>query len=218
MEKKTTLLIVDDHQLIIDGIVSMTEKTEEWEVIGQANDGAEAVEKVHILEPDIVLMDLDMPRLNGLQATERILKDRPGQKIVVLTLHHEKPILEKLVRLGAAGYILKNAPMDEFLKGLAMVRDGNRFYSSMLMESMLKVSSLEVPSGTNVKLLSLLSEREQDVLKLVAEGVSTREMAEQLHLSPKTIETHRKSLLSKLGARNSADLIRIAIREGFIGF
>ncbi len=216
MDTLCTLFIVDDHQLVIDGIISMTEQSADWEVIGYANDGEEAVKKVPILKPDIVLMDLEMPRLNGLQATEKILKVVPDQRIVILTLHHEKPIVQKLIKLGAWGYILKNAPRQEFLQGLDMVRQGSKFYSSQLTESVLEVSSMEVKKETNVKMLSLLSDRERDVLRLVAEGVSSKEMADQLHLSPRTIETYRKSLLKKLDARNSADLIRIAIREGLI--
>ncbi len=213
---KTTLFIADDHQLVIDGIISIIEGGGEWEVIGYANDGEEAVKTIPLLKPDIVLMDLEMPRLNGLQATEKLLKLIPEQKVVILTLHYEKSIIQKMVKLGAWGYILKNAPRHEFLTGLEMVRQGSKFYSSQLTESVLDVSSLEVKNETNVKMLSLLSNRERDILRLVAEGVSSKEMADQLNLSPRTIETYRKSLLKKLDARNSADLIRIAIREGLI--
>lgn len=194
----------------------MVVETADWEIIGFSNDGVDAVKKIPLLAPDIVLMDLDMPRMNGLQATGELLKIMPNLKIVILTLHHDKSILKKAVAIGASGYILKNSPRAEFLKGLEMVRSGQQFYSSLLTESMLDVASIKPKKETNVKLYSLLSDREKDILALVAEGHSTRQMAEQLHLSPKTIETYRKSLLDKLDARNSADLIRIAIREGFV--
>jgi len=213
---KTTLYIVDDHQLLIDGIKSMVAGNADWEVMGYANDGAEAVRKVPILKPDIVLMDLDMPVMNGMLATEKLLKINSAFKIIIITLHHEKAILEKLIKLGASGYMLKDTPKEEFVKGLEMIRDGSKFYSSNLTESILNVSSLEVNKETNVKLLCLLSDREREVLELVAEGSSTKEMAEQLHLSPKTVESYRKNLLQKLDARNTAHLIRIAIKEGLI--
>jgi len=216
MDNKHRLYIVDDHQLIIDGIHSMLKSEEEWEIIGYANDGEEAVRNIPALRPDVVLMDLDMPKMNGLLATEKLLTHLPELKIIILTLHHEKAILQKLVKLGAAGYILKNSPKDEFLNGLKQVREGNKFYSSLLTESLLDVSKLSSGGEANVKLLSTLSDREREVLQFLSEGTSTREMAEMLHLSTKTIETYRKNLLNKLEARNSADLIRIAIKEGLI--
>lgn len=207
---------MDDHRLLIDGIRLMMQDNEEWEVIGYAKNGAEAVQKIPILRPDIILMDLDMPVMNGIMATEKLLKINPQFKIVIITLHHEKPILEKLIKMGAAGYMLKDSPKEEFLRGLEIVRSGNRFYSSMLTESLLNVSSLNVKKETNVKLLCLLSDREREVLKLLADGQSTNEMAGNLHLSPKTVESYRKNLLQKLNARNSAHLIRIALLEGLI--
>lgn len=212
----TTLYIVDDHQLLIDGIKSMVANNTDWDVIGYANDGAEAVKNIPILKPDIVLMDLDMPIMNGMLATEKLLKLNPEFKIIIVTLHHEKPILEKLIKLGASGYMLKDTPKEEFIRGLEMVKSGNKFYSSLLTESILNVSSLEVKKETNVKLLCLLSDREREVLEHVAEGTSTKEMADELNLSPKTVETYRKNLLNKLEARNTAHLIRIAIKEGLI--
>ena len=212
----TTLYIVDDHQLLIDGIKSMVADKLNWEVIGYANDGAEAVKNIPILKPDIILMDLDMPIMNGMLATEKLLKLNAAFKIIIITLHHEKSILEKLIKLGASGYMLKDTPKEEFIRGLEMVQSGNKFYSSLLTESILNVSSLEVKNETNVKLLCLLSDREREVLELVAEGTSTKKIADELNLSPKTVETYRKNLLSKLGARNTAHLIRIAIKEGLI--
>ena len=212
----TSLYIVDDHQLLIDGIKSMVEVNTDWEVIGYANNGQDAINIIPILKPDIILMDLDMPVMNGLMSTEKLLKINPLFKIVVITLHHEKPILEKLIKIGASGYMLKDTPKEEFIKGLEIVRNGNRFYSSNLTESILNISSLQAKNETNVKLLCLLSDREREVLEYVAQGSSTKEMANELNLSPKTVESYRKNLLQKLEARNTAHLISIAIKEGLI--
>lgn len=212
----TSLFIVDDHQLLIDGIKSMIADNDHWHVLGFANDGEEALRTIPILKPDIVLMDLDMPVMNGMQAMEKLLKINPKLKIVIITLHFEKPIVEKLIKMGAAGYMLKDTPKDEFLRGLEIIKNGHKFYSSLVTESILEVNPLAVKKESNVKLLALLSEREREVLSLVAEGTSTKEIAEALFLSPKTVESYRKNLLSKLNARNTAHLIRIAIKEGLI--
>ncbi|MCK6616762.1 MAG: response regulator transcription factor [Cyclobacteriaceae bacterium] len=214
--KKGTLYLVDDHQLVIDGIIALVEGSGEWEVIGYANSGEEALQKIPILKPDIILMDLEMPRMNGLQCTEKLLELNPNAKVVILTFHQEKALVQKMVKLGVAGYIMKNAPRQEFLTGLQLVMQGAKFYSSQLTESMLEVTPLTVRKESNVKLLALLSQREREVLQLIAEGISTKEIAEKLHLSPGTVETHRKNLLKKLNARNSAELIRMAITEGLL--
>lgn len=214
--KKGTLYLVDDHQLVIDGIIALVEGSGEWEVIGYANSGEEALQKIPILKPDVILMDLEMPRMNGLQCTEKLLEQNPNAKVVILTFHQEKALVQKMVKMGVAGYIIKNAPRQEFLTGLQLVKQGTKFYSSQLTESMLEVTPLTVRKESNVKLLALLSQREREVLQLIAEGISTKEIAEKLHLSPGTVETHRKNLLKKFNARNSAELIRMAITEGLL--
>ena len=215
-DTRHTLFIVDDHRMIIDGIRGMIKDHEQWQIIGDAQDGEEALSRIPILKPDLVVLDLDMPKYNGLQVCEKLLQSNPDQKIVILTLHFEKPIIEKLLKLGVSGYILKNAPMQEFLQGIQMVMTGTQFYSSQLTESMLSISSLSPNPETNVKLLSTLTERERDILLAIAEGSSSKTMAEQLNLSVKTIESYRKNLIQKLKAKNTADLIRIGIKEGFI--
>jgi DNA-binding NarL/FixJ family response regulator len=216
MNTKATLFIVDDHQLVIDGILSMLHDDPEWEVIGYANTGEEAIKKIPLLRPDVVLMDLEMPGMNGFQATQKLLALVNDIKIVILTLHHEKVIAQKLIKLGACGYMLKSGSRQEFLHGLNAVRQGIKYYSPQLTEAALEINSLEIKKETNVKLLALLSEREREVLQFVAEGASSKEMATRLNLSAATVETHRKSLLKKLNARNSAELIRLAITEGLI--
>ncbi|GIV37279.1 MAG: DNA-binding response regulator [Cyclobacteriaceae bacterium] len=214
--KKGTLYLVDDHQLVIDGIISLVESSGEWEVIGYANSGEEALQKIPILKPDIILMDLEMPRMNGLQCTEKLLAQHANYKIVILTFHHEKALVQKMVKMGIAGYIIKNAPRQEFLSGLQAVMQGNKFYCTQLTESLLEVNPLSLKRESNVKLLALLSQREREVLQLIAEGISSKEIADKLHLSPGTVETHRKNLLKKLNVRNSAELIRVALTEGLL--
>ncbi len=217
MPDRHTIFIVDDHQLIVDGLTSIIELDDELELVGYANNGEDAVTRIPILKPDMVLMDLDMPRVNGLRATELLLKEMPALKVVILTLHHERSIVEKAMKTGASGYILKNAPRNEFIQGIKMVLRGTKYYSSSLTETLLVTSPLEVQPEANVKLMALLNEREIEILRMIAEGASSKEMADTLHLSPQTIDSYRKSMLKKLNAKNAADLIRIAIKEGLIG-
>lgn len=211
-----SIYIVDDHQLIVDGLISIIELDDALELAGYSNDGEDALRRVPILQPSLVLMDLDMPKMNGLQTCEALLKQIPELKVVILTLHHEKSIVERAIRAGAAGYILKSAPRNEFLQGLKIVLNGGKFYSSGLTENLVISSPLDAPTQPNVKLMSLLNEREADILQLLAEGASSKEIGENLNLSPQTIESYRKLLLKKLGAKNAADLIRIALKEGLI--
>lgn len=217
MSHRHTIFIVDDHQLIVDGLTSIIELEDDLELIGYANNGEDALTRIPILKPELVLMDLDMPRINGLRATELLLKEVPGLKVVILTLHHERSVVEKAMKTGAAGYILKNAPRNEFVQGIKMVLKGTKYYSSSLTETLLSSSPLEVKPEANVRLMSLLNEREIDILRKIAEGASSKEMADALHLSPQTIDSYRKSMLKKLNAKNAADLIRIALQEGLIG-
>lgn len=215
-EKKRSIFITDDHQIVIDGLASLLEKQPDLIFAGYANDGEEAIKKISILQPDLVIMDLNMPKVNGLKASESLLREHPHLKIVILSLIYDKRIVDKLVKLGVAGYALKNTPANELLEGIRMVLKGSRFYSGSLTESLFSSDALEVSRESNVRLLALLNERELQLLKKLASGFSSKEISEMLHLSPQTVDSYRKTLLRKLEAKNVADLIRIALKEGLI--
>ncbi|RMG61720.1 MAG: DNA-binding response regulator [Bacteroidetes bacterium] len=215
-EKVYKLVLVDDHTLLADGLRTLLDGEPDLEVVAHFDNGLAAVERGPDLAPDLVLMDLDMPIMNGLEATRLLKEKRPDLPIIILSMHAEKAIVQKAMQEGARGYLLKNSSQDELLHGIRAVLRGNRFYSSLLTESLLDPERVRVQPETSVKLLATLSERELEVLRLLAEGLSSKEIGEQLFLSPQTIDSHRKTLLRKLDAKNVAGLVRIAFREGLI--
>ncbi|MEL7531540.1 MAG: response regulator transcription factor [Bacteroidota bacterium] len=213
---KKQIVIVDDHQLFAAGLQQMLEEEGRFEIVASLQNGLAAVEKVPALAPDLLLMDLDMPIMDGLNALKALRPKLPHLPIMMLSMHSEKAVVQKVMQEGAQGYMLKNSTKQEFLHGIENVLNGGKFYSSLLTESLLAPETVKIAPATSVKLLSLLSNREIEVLKLLAEGNTSKEIGEQLFLSAQTIDSHRKSLLKKLTARNVADLVRIAFREGLV--
>ncbi|MEL6805712.1 MAG: response regulator transcription factor, partial [Bacteroidota bacterium] len=212
---KKRLVIVDDHELFATGLQQMLEEDGQWEVIASLRNGLAAVEQVPQLQPDLMMMDLDMPIMDGLQALKSLRPKMPDLPIVILSMHGEKAVVQKLMQEGAQAYLLKNSSKAEFLRGIDTVLQGGRFYSSLLTETLLQPELVQVKQSS-MRLKSILSDREIEVLRLLAEGNTSKEIAESLSLSAQTIDSHRKNLLKKLEARNVADLVRIAFREGLV--
>ena len=210
------LVLVDDHALLADGIRSLLEDESDLEVIAHFPNGLAAVEQVPSLQPDLLLLDLDMPIMNGLEAAKLLRAKLPDLPIIILSMHAEKAIVQKAMREGVRGYLLKNSSQSEFINGIRAVLSGGKYYSALLTESLVAPERVPIAVDTSVKLLATLSDRELDVLRLLAEGFSSKEIAEELCLSPQTIDSHRKSLLRKLDAKNVAGLVRIAFREGLV--
>ncbi len=210
------IVIVDDHQLFAAGLQQMLEEEEGFEIVAKLQNGLAAVEQVPALAPDMLLMDLDMPIMDGLSALKNLRPKLPDLPIMILSMHSEKAVVQKVMQEGAQGFMLKNSSKQEFLQGIGSVLNGGRFYSSLLTESLLAPEQVKITPAASVRLLSTLSDREIEVLKLLAEGNTSKEIAEQLFLSSQTIDSHRKTLLKKLEARNVADLVRIAFREGLV--
>jgi DNA-binding NarL/FixJ family response regulator len=210
------LVLVDDHALLADGIRSLLEAEPDLEIVAHFTNGLAAVEQVPALQPDLLLMDLDMPIMNGLEAAKLLRGRLPELPIIILSMHAEKAIVQKAMREGIRGYLLKNSSQSEFLNGIRAVLGGGKYYSALLTESLVVPDRVPLAAETSVKLLATLSERELEVLRLLVEGFSSKEIAEELCLSPQTIDSHRKSLLRKLEAKNVAGLVRIAFREGLV--
>lgn len=205
------IIICDDHQLVIDGLSSLIEGEESLNIAATANDGAQALEQIALLNIDLVLMDIDMPVLDGIEATKKIKKDHPEVKVIILTMHDEKSIIQMLMDIGADGYILKNASQEELLSGIRSVLQGKRHFSSEVTMALLREDE-DPNSGVN----ELLTEREIEILKLIAEGMSNKEIGEQLFISHRTVDTHRTNLMRKLEVNNIAGLIRYAIRHSLV--
>lgn len=215
--EKSRILIADDHQLVIDGLETMIGSEDDLEVIATANNGKEALEKSLALHPDLILMDMDMPLLNGMEASRRILAEDKSAKIAVLSMYADGSLVKSLIQYGIVGYFLKNITREELLKGIRMILGGEKYYHPEVIERML---SQQPQRGGNrnevLARLSLLSDREREVLVCTAEGLTSAETADRLFISPRTVETHRKNIHQKLEIKNLAGLIKFAIEAGLI--
>ena len=210
---KIKILLVDDHQILRDGIRSLVKGYDDMEVIGEAADGREALNMVEKLSPDLVIMDISMPDINGIDATRMIINEAPDVKIIALSMHHDKQFVSEIFRAGASGYLIKDSAFDELDHAIRVVMSGKTYINpqiaSLVVESLISQSSTPPPQS-----FSLLTEREREVLQLIAEGRSTKQIAFDLSVSSKTVESHRRQVMGKLNIRSVAELTKFAIREG----
>ncbi len=210
---KYKILIADDHRLFRDGLKALLEKQADMQVVGETADGITAVKAVLEKKPDIVLMDISMPELNGIEATRQIMESRPETKIIVLSMHSDQRYIAECLKAGAVGYILKDCPTEELLVAIRAVANKQVYLSRQITESVVR-DYINLNKGGSSQVFAILSPREREVLQLLAEGKTTKEMAEKLNVSVKTIETHRKQIMDKLNMRSIAELTKYAIREG----
>lgn len=211
---KIKVLIVDDHAILREGIRALLSLYPDLEVVGEASDGLEAITKARQLAPDIVLMDVAMPGLGGLEATIEIRKQTPGSRVVILTQHDDSEYIFPILKAGASGYVLKKAVGTELVAAIRAVHQGGSFLYPSVATAVIEgyVQKSQVPEPTYER----LTDREKQVLKLIAEGRSNREIAELLSLSVKTVIAHRANLMEKLDIHNRTDLVKYAIRKGLI--
>lgn len=210
------VVIADDHQLVLDGLRSILEQGPEIKVISTANNGADLLRQLAFIKPDIVLMDIDMPVMNGIEATQQVKANYPDIRIIILTMHEEKAMVKKLTDIGASGFILKNSDKDELLQAIKRVHQGGMYFSSELTMNLISHGITPVNPGSVDDKKALLTEREIEILKLIAEGLSNKEIGDKLFISHRTVDTHRTNLMKKLDVSNIAGLIRYAIKNGFI--
>jgi DNA-binding NarL/FixJ family response regulator len=211
---KIRILVADDHALVREGICSLLGRRKDMEVVGQAADGQQAIEQTAALHPDVVLMDISMPVMNGLEATREIRARYPDARILVLTQHENKEYVLPMLRAGAAGYIFKRARSAELVNAIRTVHLEGTYLSASITGTLME--EIAAPGQANAHEPSLLTAREEEVIHLVAEGLCSREIAERLHLGVKTVETHRAHIMEKAGVHSTAELILYAIREGFV--
>jgi two-component system response regulator NreC len=215
---RTRVLLVDDHAVLRDGLRLFLSTQPDIEVAGEAADGSEALAKIEALRPDVVLMDVAMPRLNGIEATLRIRRQWPGCRVLVLTQHNRKEYVQRLLQAGACGYVLKKAGGAEVATAIRAVRDGHVYLGAEVADLVVEdyVEQLGRRDEPGQGVYGVLTDREREVLVLVVEGRSTREIAEVLSVSTKTVDAHRAAIARKLGLHSQADLVKYAIREGLI--
>jgi DNA-binding NarL/FixJ family response regulator len=207
------ILVADDHQIMREGLVNLLTKQADFEVCGEARDGHEVVAEARKLKPDAVIMDVALPGLNGIEATRQIKEAHPEIKIIGLSMHSERRFVAEMLKAGASAYILKDSAFEELVNAIrASLRD-KIFLSPSITEGVIQDYISHIPRQ-DLSAFSILTQREREILQLLAEGQSTKEIASKLFLSVKTIETHRQNLMEKLGLRSVAELTKYAIREG----
>ena len=214
---KTRVLLAEDHTIVRKGLRSLLDKETGIEVVGEAEDGREAIVKAEELHPDVVVMDIAMPGLNGLEATRQIKKRFPDMKILILTMHANEEYILQSLKAGASGYLVKKAAPAELISAINAVHKGNSFLSPSISRTVIDEyirRSKEISEGEEG--FEQLTVREREVLQLIAEGRKTREIAELLYISIKTVETHRAHIMNKLDIHSTAELTRYAIRKGII--
>lgn len=214
MLKPIRILIVDDHALVRAGIRALIEKLPEVQVVAEANNGRDALQLVKVHQPDIVLMDIAMPGLNGLEATKRMTKEFPNTRMMILSMHASEEYVWQALSAGAAGYLLKGAEPAELDLAIKAVFAGETYLSPPISKHVIRDYVRRVGAGDT--LVERLTSRQREILQLIAEGVTTKEIAETLHVSVKTVETHRAQLMERLGIYEIAGLVRYAIKIGLV--
>jgi DNA-binding NarL/FixJ family response regulator len=215
MSRKIRILLADDHTILRDGIRALLEAEADMSVISEAEDGHAAVRMAFELEPDVILMDIAMPMLNGLEATRQIHRARPGIKILILTMHENEEYIRQVLANGAMGYILKDAAARDLLNAIRSVQRGEAVLSPaitrLVIEDYLRWGDLNAGQITNG-----LSAREHEVLQLIAEGYTNQQIAEILSISIKTVQSHRTNIMAKLDLHDRSELVKYAIRKKII--
>ncbi|WP_420598971.1 response regulator [Neptuniibacter sp.] len=215
MNNKIKVLLVDDHPLVLDGINARLEGEESLDVVGMAHDGKQALEQAEKLQPDVVLMDISMPVMNGFEATELFRQQQPQVRVLILSMHDDREYILKLIKCGASGYVLKDVSSGELITAIETVFRGGTYFSSgasqTLFSELNKEQLPELPAAEEA-----LTKRENDVLKLLAEGNSNKEIARELNISVRTVETHRQNIKAKLDIHTAAGLARYAIEHNII--
>jgi len=214
-KKKITVVLADDHMIIRDGLRALLERQPDMEVVAEADNGRTALKHVKELSPDIVIMDIGMRELNGIDATRQIVKKSPGVKILALSMYSDKRFIKGMLKAGASGYMLKDSAFKELIDAIRVIID-DKTYISPSIASIVMDDYLDNSPEKDGSMRALLTSRELEVLQLLAEGKSTKQIALSLDLSIKTIESHRNKVMQKINISNIADLTKYAIREGII--
>jgi two-component system, NarL family, response regulator NreC len=213
------ILLVDDHAVVRSGLKMLLNTNPEMEVVGEASEGNEGIKKAIKLKPNVVVMDLSMPHgKDGLTATGELKKQMPEVNILILTMHDDEEYLFRAVQAGASGCILKSAPHDELMSAIESVANGNAYLHPAATKRLMEEYLGSLKHGSSNDTYNLLSDREKEVLTLIAKGYSNKEIAEQLVISVKTVETHKGNLMEKLKMKTRPELVEFAVKKGLLGY
>lgn len=213
----TKILLADDHIMMRDGLCALLKTQPGFEVVGLAKDGREAVRLALDLKPDVVVMDINMPGLNGMDATRQILSEVPEIKVIALSMYSDRRYVAGMLKAGVCGYLLKNAVFDELTEAISRIVQNKTFLSCTIADLVLH-DYAKFLSNEQQPISSILTNREREVLQLIAEGFKPAAIASRLHVSVKTVSTHRKNIMDKLHKKSVAELTRYALQEGLISF
>ncbi len=211
-----SVLVAEDHTIVRQGLRSILDKEFNIEVSGEAKDGKDVVDKVGRLNPDVVLMDISMPVLNGIDATRQIKKDNPDVKVIILSMHSSEEYIFQSFKAGASGYLIKQTADTELISAIQMVHKGDYFLNSSISRTLVQEYLNKTDSVKSEDSLQNLTGREREILQLIAEGCSNRKISEHLFISVKTVETHKANLMDKLNIHSIAELTKYALRKGII--
>jgi DNA-binding NarL/FixJ family response regulator len=213
---KISVLVADDHAIIREGLRVMLGSQPDMEVVGTASNGYEAIQFVDQNEPDVVVIDISMPELNGIEAISRMLPQHPHLKVIVLSIHETKPYVYRTLKAGAKGYLIKETAGLEVVDAVRAVQRGERYLSQRIADLLTDISFRQLDTSMDVSPLDALSPREREILQLVAEGRTSQEIGERLSISSKTVDTYRSRLMHKIGVEDMAGLVKFAIQHGVI--
>ncbi|GAC1456701.1 MAG: response regulator transcription factor [Gemmatimonadaceae bacterium] len=213
---KLRILLGDDHTLVRQGFRKIVEGRADWQVIAEAGDGRQAVRQTLSLQPDVAILDIGMPLLNGIEATRQIVRKVPSVRVLILSMHSDEAYITQALQAGAKGYLLKDSADTDLIRGIADVAAGKSFFSPVVAKVMLDDYVRHLAEKGIVDRYDSLSEREREIFQLIAEGHSNKDVAGVLSVSPATVETHRAHILQKLDLHNTAELVLYAVRHGVI--
>ncbi|HMV14525.1 MAG: response regulator transcription factor [Chitinophagales bacterium] len=216
--QEINVFVVDDHQIFLDGIVSLLDDEPNIKIVGTAHNGKQAIDRIKTQKVDVVLMDINMPEMDGIEATKQLKKINPNIKILMLTMHSEPRFIKECLEIGAKGYVLKNISKDDLLKAIDSVYQDKSFLDQEAQEKLINSisNSDEVDDRNYDELAAQITQRELEILQLISLGLTSQDIATKLFISKNTVETHRKNMLAKLNVNNTAALLKIAYKKGLV--
>jgi two-component system, NarL family, nitrate/nitrite response regulator NarL len=209
------VILADDHQIVLDGLKSLIDREKDICTVGEATNGVELLDKMIDKHVDVAVVDIDMPRMNGIETTKEIKKRYPEVNVLILSMYNDHEYIKQLIATGASGYVLKNKGKEELINAIRKIASGSEYLGDAVVKTLME--EMKKPQKNHDDKKIPLTKRETDVLKLIAEGFTTVLIAEKLCIAPSTVETHRRNLIDKLGVANSKALIRYAIENGYLG-
>jgi DNA-binding NarL/FixJ family response regulator len=216
MEDKIKILVADDHQVVRKGITTLLEDESDIEVVGEASDGLDAIEKIKIYNPNIVLLDIAMPKMTGIETAEIIDKNHKNVRSLIFSMHHNEDYIIKSVESGAWGYILKDTSKDEILTAIRKIHSGEKYFTHIVSNIIVETLINKPKKGGISKNGYKISKKEREILKHIVNGLNSREIAEKLSLSVRTVDNHRAHMMKKTGVKNAVELVKLALKEELV--